>query len=192
MVNYRLTKKGKIVLAVMCVLVVFGVSFGASALRTGIPQQDYSNINLPQDPPKKIPNQEPPSVDPPKEQENIEEPWKDLKVSVFFEPDLSSLQNEYKQGLEKISDTALSHRDLKIQIEGNCAAVASGRKNQKQINYAFSVLRAQTVANYLKLQGIEPDRLIIVGNGSDKPVKDNSSPEGRKYNRRVDVFFKME
>lgn len=192
MVKYRLTKKGRFVLAVLCVFVVCSVALGVTTLQHDKTPNNYSNTNLAPDTPEKAINQEPPSVDPPKKPEQVEESFKDIKVNVFFEPDLASLKNEYKEALNGFSDTALDHKDLKIQIEGNCAAVTSERKNQKQINYAFSVLRAQAVANYLKLQGVDPSRFIIVGNGSDKPMKDNSSPEGRNFNRRVDVFFKIE
>jgi chemotaxis protein MotB len=35
--------------------------------------------------------------------------------------------------------------------------------------------------------GIDPRKISIAGYGQYKPVADNSTPEGRKQNRRVDL-----
>ena len=55
-------------------------------------------------------------------------------------------------------------------------------------NWHLSVMRALNTAYYLinnvKLQ---PDRVSIVGYSEYKPVAENTSPEGRSLNRRVDI-----
>ena len=35
--------------------------------------------------------------------------------------------------------------------------------------------------------GFPPERMRTLGNGPDKPVADNSTPEGREKNRRTDI-----
>jgi OOP family OmpA-OmpF porin len=42
------------------------------------------------------------------------------------------------------------------------------------------------VRNYLIQKGIEPHRIQTVGHGNTKPIADNSTPEGRALNRRVE------
>ena len=57
-------------------------------------------------------------------------------------------------------------------------------------NKMLSQQRAETVKQYFVLNGISPDRIVVVGNGSSNPVVDNDTPEHRAMNRRTDVSFK--
>ena len=71
-----------------------------------------------------------------------------------------------------------------IQIEGN---INSNVTNE--VGMMLSEERAKTVKNYLIANGIDPDRIIIVGNGNTKMVVPVDS-EDSYLNRRTDVFFK--
>ena len=47
--------------------------------------------------------------------------------------------------------------------------------------------RAQAVADYLATEyKMDRNRFVIVGNGPDKPVADNNTPEGKSKNRRTE------
>ena len=72
-----------------------------------------------------------------------------------------------------------------IQIEGNIAGTNITEAGQK-----LSEERAKTVAKYFILNGIDPNRIIIIGNGATKQIGDNNTEEGKKINRRTDIFFK--
>lgn len=58
-------------------------------------------------------------------------------------------------------------------------------------NITLSLKRAQSVADYLKQEGINPDRLNVKGVGEENPAGINTNPDGtdnpkgRSYNRRV-------
>lgn len=71
-----------------------------------------------------------------------------------------------------------------IQIEGNINAV-----NASEGGIRLSEERAKTVMNYFIANGIDPNRIIIVGNGNSKMLVDPNSADAVK-NRRTDVFFK--
>lgn len=57
-------------------------------------------------------------------------------------------------------------------------------------NKMLSQQRAETVKQYFVLNGISADRIIVVGNGSSKPIIENDTEEHRAMNRRTDVSFK--
>ena len=75
-----------------------------------------------------------------------------------------------------------------IKVEGNLANI-SGSKASSPEDIKLTEQRAKTVANYLISQGIDASRFIIVGNGINNQIADNSTEEGRKKNRRTDIKF---
>lgn len=72
-----------------------------------------------------------------------------------------------------------------IQIEGNIATDANN-----ETGMILSKQRAETVKQYFVLNGISADRIIVIGNGSTKPVAPNDCEENMKLNRRTDISFK--
>ena len=71
-----------------------------------------------------------------------------------------------------------------IQIEGNINSyddTDAGRKLSEE--------RAKTVKNFFVANGIDVNRIIVVGNGNTKMIVDPSAQDSEK-NRRTDVFFK--
>lgn len=71
-----------------------------------------------------------------------------------------------------------------IQIEGNINAKTNTEAGQK-----LSEERAKTVRNYFVANGIDANRIIVVGNGNSKMLADPNGPDA-EMNRRTDVFFK--
>lgn len=72
-----------------------------------------------------------------------------------------------------------------IQIEGNIAS-----DNDDEDGVTLSKQRAETVKQYFVLNGINPDRIVTVGNGGTKPVVPNDTEENMQKNRRTDISFK--
>lgn len=54
-------------------------------------------------------------------------------------------------------------------------------------NLALSQRRAQSVADYLRTQAVDPRRFLVTGMGESKPVASNSTKEGKSLNRRVEI-----
>ena len=79
-------------------------------------------------------------------------------------------------------DIAKSFANARIRIEGNTDNIGSEAANKK-----LSYNRAKTVVDYLvKEYKFDPNRFIIIGNGSSKPVAPNTTTEGKAKNRRTD------
>ena len=54
-------------------------------------------------------------------------------------------------------------------------------------NWDLGAGRAISVVRYLQAQGIDPNYLAAVSFGQYHPVADNSTPEGRAQNRRIEI-----
>jgi outer membrane protein OmpA-like peptidoglycan-associated protein len=54
-------------------------------------------------------------------------------------------------------------------------------------NKKLSAFRANIVKSYIIGQGVNPTRITAVGIGEEKPLKPNTTREGRRQNRRVEV-----
>jgi outer membrane protein OmpA-like peptidoglycan-associated protein len=53
---------------------------------------------------------------------------------------------------------------------------------------SLSIDRARTVADYLLSKNVRSaDRIVIRGYGAEAPIADNSTEEGMRRNRRVEI-----
>ncbi len=73
----------------------------------------------------------------------------------------------------------------RIDIEGHTDSDGSGAYNR-----GLSDKRAKSVRKYLIGQGIAGNKLTGKGYGEDKPIADNTTPEGKEQNRRVEFLVR--
>lgn len=104
-------------------------------------------------------------------------------LSISFRTGEFILDENAKYIIDKeFVDIAKAFGNARIRIEGNTDNVGS-----EASNIALSKRRAQSVADYLaKEHGMSPNRFIVVGNGPNNPVADNSTADGKAKNRRTD------
>jgi OmpA-OmpF porin, OOP family len=108
---------------------------------------------------------------------------KDLKT-VNFKVGSAILTPEAKTMLDEIATQAKSERAFVIEVRGFASSDGSTALNDR-----LSERRADAVVRYLAQQHEIPLRRIILpfGYGEAIPVADNTTREGRKQNRRVEV-----
>jgi outer membrane protein OmpA-like peptidoglycan-associated protein len=102
---------------------------------------------------------------------------------VLFDFNKYTLKPEARERLAKISGIVLAYPDLKLQIEGYTDSIGSDEYNQ-----TLSEKRAEAVRDYLVSSGVSMNNVAAQGMGKADPVADNSTAEGRKLNRRVEMI----
>lgn len=102
--------------------------------------------------------------------------------NVFFDYDKSDLKSESFAELNRLLSYLNSNPNLKIHIAGH-----TDNQGSKEYNMNLSINRAMAVKNYLVKNNIDKSRITSSGYGALQPIKDNSTEEGRKLNRRVEV-----
>jgi OOP family OmpA-OmpF porin len=105
-----------------------------------------------------------------------------IVYGIYFDFDSATLQPESTETLEQILQAIQSRPSLKLTIEGHTDSQGSNEYNLK-----LSQRRAQAVVDWLVQKGIEASRLEAKGYGESRPVADNSRPDGRALNRRVEI-----
>jgi outer membrane protein OmpA-like peptidoglycan-associated protein len=73
-------------------------------------------------------------------------------------------------------------QDATVEIAGHTDSTGS-----RAHNVDLSERRAESARQYLIAKGIDPARMTAKGYGPDEPVADNSTPDGRAMNRRVEL-----
>jgi len=104
---------------------------------------------------------------------------------ILFDVNKATIRPESMGVINKIVKMMKAHEDLKLRIEGHTDSDGEKSSNQK-----LSEDRAAAVKDVLVESGIESSRLKTKGFGESKPVDDNSTPEGKGNNRRVE-FVKI-
>ena len=104
-------------------------------------------------------------------------------VSVTFGFDKAVLTKDDREQLDSFAAQLGSVKSYILEVTGGTDSTG-----QAQYNYELSQRRADAVVQYLAAKyGIAAHRFYLIGIGKDKEVAPNTTAEGRKQNRRVEV-----
>jgi len=101
--------------------------------------------------------------------------------NILFETGKSILTSGSYTELDRLLIIMQENALMKIEISGHTDNTGSAAINTK-----LSEERAKAVVEYLVKKGIARSRMEFRGYGSLQPVSDNSTPQGRAKNRRVE------
>ncbi len=120
---------------------------------------------------------------------------KDMKVSasdkgvtitlsnIHFSANSAVLLDSEKKKLALVGEKLKKYPRRDVVVTGYTALAGTPEGRKK-----LSRERAAAVARYFIESGVKPrEQIVIRGLGADNPVADNSTPEGMKKNRRVEI-----
>ncbi len=117
--------------------------------------------------------------------ERIMSEGKYVTRGILFDTNQASIKAESAGVINEVARMMKEHPDLKFSIEGHTDSDGDEEHNQQ-----LSEQRALAVQQALQERGIEANRIQVKGLGESIPVSDNSTPEGKANNRRVE-FIKL-
>ena len=103
---------------------------------------------------------------------------------ILFAVNSAELSAGAKRDIDRLAETLQKYDGTNIIIEGH-----TDNTGTRELNQGLSERRAQAVANYAKMRGVDPSRMQAKGYAFDQPIAENTTAEGRQQNRRVEIII---
>lgn len=103
---------------------------------------------------------------------------------ILFATNSSTVSDASKNALSNFATTLKSNPETYLRIIGH-----TDNTGKVDYNQTLSEKRAKSVEDFLLYQGVNGGRMTYEGKGIHEPVADNSTPEGRSLNRRVEIII---
>jgi OOP family OmpA-OmpF porin len=100
---------------------------------------------------------------------------------IEFESGKATLADSGKAILDQMSAVLLRLKEKKVEVIGHTDNAGS-----RAGNLSLSQARAEAVKAYVVGRGVKAEMVAVSGEGPDRPVADNRTPEGRARNRRIE------
>jgi OOP family OmpA-OmpF porin len=110
-------------------------------------------------------------------------PFATQRRSIYFDTNSARMSLDSRAVVDEIGDFLKAYGNTVVDIDGNTDSSGARARNVE-----LSKERAEAVKQYLiDKYGFPTTRMRTAGNGPDRPLADNSTPEGREKNRRTDI-----
>jgi outer membrane protein OmpA-like peptidoglycan-associated protein len=101
---------------------------------------------------------------------------------ILFEKGSTAVTAESLGLIEAIAAVLVNNPEISlVEVSGHASAEGTQRSNLQ-----LSQDRVDQVKKMLVARGVKPSRLVAQGYGESQPRADNTTPEGRRANRRVE------
>ena len=98
---------------------------------------------------------------------------------VFFGLDQFNISKDASATLDKQAAWLKVNGEVTIRVEGHC-----DERGTREYNLALGERRANAVNDYLVAKGVNPDRIVTISWGKEKPVANGSNEGAWRQNRR--------
>ncbi|WP_321281750.1 OmpA family protein [Marinifilum fragile] len=111
---------------------------------------------------------------------------------LLFESSSWKLSDDGKKAADHLAKILIDHPQFHVLVEGHTDDVACKTNGKFMDNLELSSKRAHSVVNYIiNNSKVNPLCLIAAGRGEYHPVADNTTEEGRRQNRRIEVILPL-
>lgn len=107
-----------------------------------------------------------------------------LSSEASFDVDSSAIKPAFQPALDRVGGVMSKYDKTIVHVIGHTDSTGSEEYNQR-----LSERRAYSVADYLSVRGVDQGRLYASGRGELEPRASNETAEGRRLNRRVDLYI---
>jgi outer membrane protein OmpA-like peptidoglycan-associated protein len=105
-----------------------------------------------------------------------------MPSDITFDYNRAEVKPEFRSVINALASALETQPSTTIDIIGHADSTGTDAYNQD-----LSERRAQSVAFFLRQQGVQPPRLVAFGRGELEPIASNTTEEGRAQNRRVEL-----
>lgn len=102
--------------------------------------------------------------------------------NITFATDSAGLRSDFYEVLNSVAIVLVEYERTVVEVAGHTDSTGSDTYNT-----TLSGNRAQTVASYLRGQGVADMRLLTLAYGESRPIAPNDTDSGRQRNRRVEI-----
>ena len=102
--------------------------------------------------------------------------------NIYFAQSKAEVLPQSNKALNELAEGLRQNPSVKIRVEGHTDNVG----NELDL-MDLSWRRAESIKNYLVTAGISSERISTIGFGDQRPLSDNTSEDGRRKNRRVEI-----
>lgn len=114
-------------------------------------------------------------------------PEGDIKINIPSDTSFSlgrtAVGPTFGRLLNNLADLFNKYPNTAIEIVGH-----TDTSGTDAFNMVISLKRAESTRDHLVSRKVAADRIKVQGGGSDQPIADNNTPQGRAMNRRVEIF----
>ena len=103
-------------------------------------------------------------------------------ATVYFEFDKSSLTSKSIQTLKSAVDALNENSTIQVTLSGH-----ADERGTREYNLALGQRRAESVSDYLVLNGINKSRITVKSFGEEKPLAFGQDEASYAKNRRVEI-----
>ncbi len=101
--------------------------------------------------------------------------------TIYFEYDKSAIKASEQSKLDQVAEYYKAHPEVALKVEGNC-----DERGTEEYNRSLGERRALAAREYLARLGVDPNRIVTISYGKDRPVDAEHSPTAFSKNRRDD------
>ncbi len=114
-----------------------------------------------------------------------------LPSAVLFDSGNAVLKADAYPVLQSVGDTLRDLPDTFIEVRGHTDGQALTTSLEYRDNYVLSYFRADAVARQLNVaSGVPMEQFELIACGPNQPMATNDTLEGRRANRRVEIFVR--